>query len=87
MRPQSDIRQVIRTWVEQHGRNLRPGDLHDTTPILEQRIISSLQIIDMILMLENLVERPIDIGELKPGVFKDIDTICRTFFQEVPQHD
>ena len=87
MRPQSDVRQVIRTWVEQHGRNLQPEELHDTTPILEQRIISSLQIIDMILMLETLAERPIDIEKLKPGAFKDIDTICRTFFQEVPYHD
>ncbi len=87
MRPQADIRQELRTWVGQHGRNLQPGELRDTTPILEQRIISSLQIIDMILFLESLAERPIAIGELKPGAFKDIDTICRTFFQEVPQHD
>jgi len=87
MRQQSDIRRVLREWVEQHGGNLRPGELHDTTPILERRIISSLQIMDMILMLEELAERPIDIADLKPGAFKDIDTICRTFFQEVAQHD
>jgi acyl carrier protein len=79
MKQASEIRQTIRAWVEQTSGKLQPGELQDTTPILEQRIVSSLQIIDMILMLEALAERPIDVADLKPGAFKDIETICQTF--------
>jgi hypothetical protein len=42
--------------------------------LIEQRLISSLHILELILLLEQLRQRPIDVSQLKPGVFRDINT-------------
>ena len=59
------------------------ADLADDTPIIDQRIISSLQLMDLILMLERLSDSPIDVEMLKPGAFRDINTIYRNFLDRV----
>ncbi len=80
-----EIRQAIRDWVIKTSGKIRPDELDDSTPIIERRIISSLHVLDLILFLERLSGKPIDVGKLKVGVFRDIDAIVRNFFAE--RHD
>ena len=81
MKSEAEIRQALRDWVLKTSGKVKPGELTDETPIIEQRIISSLQIMDLILFLEQQTGQPIDVTQLKPGVFRNISVICRNFFQ------
>jgi len=81
MKTENEIRQSLREWIVKTIGKIRPEELDDETPIIERRIISSLQLTDLILMLERLSDSPIDIEMLKPGVFRDINTIYRNFFE------
>ena len=81
MQPSEKIRGAIREWVVKTNGKVRPEEIDDETPIIERRIISSLQIMDLILFLERLSERPIDVDQLKVGVFRNVNAIYRSFFQ------
>ena len=80
MKTESEIRQSLRDWIVKMNGKIQASDIHDDTPIIERRIITSLQLTDLILMLEKLSDNPIDVEMLKPGVFRDINTIYRNFF-------
>lgn len=80
MRAEEEIRQSLRDWIAKKNGKIRPENLNDQTPIIEQRIISSLQVMDLIFYLEQLSGNPIEVDDLKPGVFRDIDSIYRNFF-------
>jgi len=49
------------------------------TPLLAQRVITSFDVLELILHLEEISGRPIDRSQLVPGSFRDIDTIARVF--------
>ena len=81
MKSEAEIRQALRDWVLKTSSKIKPDELTDETPIIEQRIISSLQIMDLILFLEQQTDRSIDVTQLKSGVFRNISVIYRNFFQ------
>lgn len=81
MRSENEIRQALRQWICACSKH--PADLTDATPIVEQRIITSLQVMDLILYIERLRGKRIEMDDLKPGVFRDINTIYESFFAEV----
>lgn len=81
MKAEAEIRRTLREWVLKTSTKITPDELTEETPIIEQGIISSLQIMDLILFLEQLTGRSIDVAQLKPGVFRNIDVIYRNFFQ------
>ncbi len=82
MKSEKELRDSIRQWIVKKSGKIRSEELKDDTPIIEQRIISSLQIMDLILLIEHLSGRAIDVNSLKPGVFKNIDTIVANFMKE-----
>ncbi len=86
MKPENDIRTRLRDWVIAKNGTIRPEELDDQTPILEQRIISSLQVMDLILFLEQLTDRPIEVEMLQVGVFRSIDMLYQHFFAERVTH-
>ena len=83
MKTETEIRQSLRAWIVKTNGKIRAADLADDTPIIDQRIISSLQLMDLILMLERLSDSQIDVEMLKPGAFRDINTIYRNFLDRV----
>jgi acyl carrier protein len=84
VRTQTEIRAQLRDWVVRTNGKVAPADIRDDTPILERRIVKSLDIMDLILFLEELRGRPIEVEKLKPGVFRDIDAIWTNFFEGGP---
>ena len=80
MNTEAQIRQNLRDWIAAANGKVHAEDVHDDTPIIERRIISSLQLTDLILMIERLSDSPIDVEMLRPGAFHDINSICETFF-------
>jgi len=81
---QAEIRAQLRDWVVRTNGKVSAVDIRDDTPILERRIVKSLDIMDLILFLEELRGRPIEVEKLKPGVFRDIDAIWTNFFEGTP---
>ena len=54
--------------------------LRDDTPILEERIITSADVMELILVIEELRGSAIDVERLDPVALRSIDSICRSFF-------
>jgi hypothetical protein len=77
-----DRRAALRGWVLDRNRELDPATLRDDTPLISTRLVTSLQVIDLLLFIESLRERPVNPGSLCAGAFRDIDTIHRTFLAE-----
>ena len=75
------IRETLRSWITERSRKDLISPLLDDTPLIEQGILSSVQVMDVILLIERMRNRPVDVGELKPGSFRDINSIVSTFFQ------
>ena len=78
-----EIRDALRTWIATKNGKVTPEAIADDTPILEQRLLSSLHVPELILYVEQLSGKPISVGQLKPGVFRSIDAIAANFFSEV----
>jgi len=49
------------------------------TPLLAERVITSFDVLDLLLHLEEISGRPINRTQLVPGSFRDIATIARVF--------
>jgi len=79
-RSEADVRESLRGWVCRTSGKLSPGQLRDDLPILENRLITSLQVMELILYLEQLRGAPVDVEKLRPGTFRDINAIYQSFF-------
>lgn len=78
-----DFKQLLRDWIGQRAARPVNGGLLDDTPILEQRIVSSLQIMELILFIEKTSGQPVNATQLKPGSFHSVNSIYETFFASV----
>ena len=59
------------------------ADLTDQTHLFENGILKSIQVMDLILFVEEISGQEIDVEGLKPGAFKDIDTIIKNFSENI----
>jgi hypothetical protein len=72
----------LRAWVLEHGRRIDGVELTDETPLLEKRILSSLQIADLLLFLEELRGEPVELEGLTGSSFRDLGSMSRAFLAE-----
>jgi acyl carrier protein len=80
MRSDTDIREdqiraALRSWVLSKARDLDSDTLTDTTPLFEERHLNSLHLLELLVFIERLLGEPIDVDGLRPGDFRDIDTV------------
>lgn len=78
----STVKTRIRDWILAKNPQVNAASLQDDTALLEQKILTSIQIMDLILFLEHLQERPLDIDQVQPENFHSVNTICAAFFAE-----
>ena len=77
---ESDIRQQLRTWIVNRAKD-KPAQLRDDTPILESGILSSLDVVELILFCEKLRGgEEIAVDDLSPEAIRDVDAIYQSFF-------
>ncbi len=74
-----EVLEQLKNWV--HERN-PDAEVEPNTPLLEQKLLSSLQVTELLLFIEELRRSPIDIEALQPGTFHDLNAICDTFWPE-----
>lgn len=79
MRSDGEIREALRSWVRGKVPDLDAGGLTDDTALFEQRLLRSVNVPELLLLLEGLRGKAIDVDELQPGDFRDIDTLVKRF--------
>ena len=79
MRTETEMRAALREWVLRKASGLDAGLLTDRTALFEQRYLRSVHVPELLLLLEGLRGKPIDVDELEPGHFRDIDTLVKRF--------
>jgi len=78
------VKDQLREWIARKSGKLSADELTDTTPLIEQRILSSLHIAEFLIYVSELRGEPLDVAELRPGMFRDVRTIYATFFADGP---
>ena len=80
MASETETKDSLRACIARLNGKLPAAGILNDTPVIERRIITSLQVMDLILELEQLRGRPVDVESLKPGVFRDIDSMYAAFW-------
>ena len=81
MSAENAAREALRNWVADKNGNLVSEDIADDFPLLKERVITSLQVTDLLLFIEELRGTPVNVKEISPGAFASIDAICDTFLK------
>ena len=74
------IKAQLKDWIVDKKKLQDATVVADDTALIEQKILKSIDIMDLIMFIEFLRERPLHVSELKPGAFHSIDTIADNFF-------
>ncbi len=80
-----EVRSQIRDWIRNQAKLAPAKELRDDTPILDQGLLSSLDVTELILYIESLRGEEVDIAAIEPKVLKNIDTLYVAFFGAGPQ--
>ncbi|MEE2730344.1 MAG: hypothetical protein VYA55_05945 [Pseudomonadota bacterium] len=75
----SNLKHQVREWILSTNPKVDGATLTDETPLLEQKILSSIQLMDLILFLEHVQGQPVDIDQVRPENFHSLNTICAAF--------
>ncbi len=81
-RSEAEVRLALRDWVRTHATVEVPETFDDHTSLIPTRYLTSLQIADLLLYVEELRGKSLDVASLRPGVFRDIDTVYATFLAD-----
>jgi acyl carrier protein len=74
-------RAAVRSCLAAIKPQLDLAALADDTPLLDNRVISSFDLLELILHLEQARGAPITRDHLRPGSFRDVNTIARAFLE------
>lgn len=78
------IREELRIWILERSGAAPDRLSRDDQPILDEGLLSSLDVVEFILFIESLREEEVDIEAIEPEVFNSIDTLVEAFFPDVP---
>ncbi|MBX3707350.1 MAG: acyl carrier protein [Pseudomonadales bacterium] len=78
-----EVKEKLRTWIIQRSKQPKAaGELTDDTPIIESGFLSSLDIVEFVLYIEDLRGEEIELDDLEPAVFTSTNTMYQTFFAQ-----
>jgi acyl carrier protein len=75
------IREALRSWVVGTSGRIGADQLRDDTTIFSEAVLESVHVMELILLIEELSRREIDVEKLKVGVFRNVDAIVANFFR------
>jgi acyl carrier protein len=78
------VQAKLRDWIVA-AAGVDPSAVALDTPLVKQRILTSLMILDLILFIEELRGAPLDPASIKPTSFQDIASMAAVFLGE-PAH-
>jgi acyl carrier protein len=81
---ESEVRIKLRNWIVKHTKTpAKANAFTDDTKILEEGILSSLDIVEFVLFIESLRGEDVDTDDIEPEVFTSINTLYSAFFTQV----
>ncbi len=75
-----EVRGKLREWIAKHAKKALMPDFSDETPLLEMGILSSLDVVEFMLFIENLRGDEVDPDAIEPEAFTSINTVYAAFF-------
>lgn len=81
MKTETEYKQELLNWVLKVSTKVKAEELTVTTPLIETRIITSMQVMELILFLEKLKGSRLNMKNMKPGAFTNIETIYNAFLK------
>jgi acyl carrier protein len=81
MKTEEEFKTELKNWVLQKSTKVTAEELTYSTPLIDTRIISSMQVMELILFLEKLKGSRLNMKNIKPGVFQDINSIYNSFLK------
>ncbi len=79
---EEQTKQALREWIARTNGRVSVADIEDGTPLVSQGILKSVHVLELILWIEERLERSIDPERIRPGSFRCIDAIYGSFFGE-----
>jgi acyl carrier protein len=74
-------KRLLKDWiVKRSKKKVSVDELRDDTPLVEQGILSSLDVTAFVLYIESLRDEEVDPDDLDPEVFENLNTIWAKFF-------
>lgn len=80
MKTEQEVKTLLKQWILKKSTKIKESDLTDQTPLFEKRIITSLQVMELILEIEKIRGSKFNLKSIKPGAFGSIDNIYSSFF-------
>lgn len=77
---EAQVKAKLRNWIVNRAKTSPGPDFSDQTLILEERILSSLDVAEFVLYIESLLGEEVDVESLQPEVFASVNTIHEAFF-------
>jgi len=77
----ADARKALREWIRSKAPSVDETTFTDQTKIIEEGLITSVDVLELFLLIEELGEIEIDATELEPIMLESIDRICQTFLE------
>jgi len=77
---EAQVKAKLRNWIVKRAKTSPGPDFSDQTLILEERILSSLDVAEFVLYIESLLGEEVDVESLQPEVFASVNTIHEAFF-------
>lgn len=75
----AQARANLRAWILTKNDEADPRELSDQTPLLAMGWLRSIHLPELLLMLERWRGGPVDVTDLGPGDFRDVETIVSRF--------
>jgi acyl carrier protein len=76
------IREGLRGWILERSGAAPDALSRDDQPILDEGLLSSLDVVEFILFIESLRDEEVDIESIEPEVFNNIDSLVDAFFPD-----
>jgi acyl carrier protein len=81
VRPEAEIRAALRQWILTRAQAEPGRELRDDSPILEPGLLSSLDVVELVLFIESLLGAEVDPELIQPEALTDLDSLYDTFFK------
>jgi acyl carrier protein len=82
---ESEIIGQLRDWILERAGADSDRLTDNEMPILDEGLLSSLDIVEFILFIESLREEEVDIENIEPEVFTNLRTLYDAFFADKSQ--
>jgi acyl carrier protein len=74
------IRAELRRWILAHSKTAPRSTLSDETQLLETGLLSSLDVVELVLFVEELRGGELETDDIEPEAFSSVDAMWHAFF-------